>query len=201
MNCLAKAGAKCALFLRTIEPGELILQSKVTGFGGSSRMATRVAEGKRALTIPINAISGVAGHVQPGDRVDVLNTRPINGQLTTSVILQNILVIATDQRSNTEIDRGARRKHSDRGSHADRGTAVGSGAVGRQADPDVAWCGCADRGRGNHPGASFRPAWIRLSQSLRRPRHPPQWTTARVFGSAKAVGTSRISGSTERRLT
>lgn len=91
--------------LRTIEPGELILQSKVTGFGESSRMATRVAEGKRAFTIPINAISGVAGHVQPGDRVDVLNTRRISGQLTTSVILQNILVIATDQRSNTELDR------------------------------------------------------------------------------------------------
>lgn len=91
--------------LRTIEPGELILQSKVTGFGESTRMATRVSEGMRAFTIPINAVSGVAGHVQPGDRVDILVTRRISSQLTTSVILQNILVIATDQRSNTEVDR------------------------------------------------------------------------------------------------
>ncbi|MFK7945531.1 MAG: Flp pilus assembly protein CpaB [Paracoccaceae bacterium] len=91
--------------LRTIEPGELILQSKVTGFGESSRMATRVSEGKRAFTIPINAVSGVAGHVLAGDRVDILVTRTISRQLTTSVILQNVLVIATDQRANTEQDR------------------------------------------------------------------------------------------------
>lgn len=91
--------------LRTIEPGELILVSKVTGFNGSARVATRVAEGKRAFTIPINAVSGVAGLVRPGDRVDILLTRSINKQLTTSVILQNVLVIATDQVANTESDR------------------------------------------------------------------------------------------------
>ena len=91
--------------LRTIEPGELILASKVTGFGGSTRMATRVSEGMRAFTIPINAVSGVAGHIQPGDRVDILVTRTINRQLTTSVILQNVLVIATDQRADTEVSR------------------------------------------------------------------------------------------------
>lgn len=91
--------------LRTIEPGELILSSKMTGFGGSARVATQVREGMRAFTIPINAVSGVAGLVRPGDRVDILVTRSISKQLTTSVILPNVLVIATDQTSNTSSDR------------------------------------------------------------------------------------------------
>ena len=91
--------------LRTIEPGELVLKSKVTGFGETVRVATQVAEGKRAFTIPINAVSGVAGLIAPGDRVDILLTRTIDRELKTSVILQNILVIATDQLSNTESSR------------------------------------------------------------------------------------------------
>lgn len=88
--------------LRTMEPGELILKSKVTGFGETVRVATQVTEGKRAFTIPINAVSGVAGLVAPGDRVDILLTRTITGDITTSLILQNVLVIATDQTANTE---------------------------------------------------------------------------------------------------
>lgn len=102
---LGEGRKETRVVLRTIEPGELILASKVTGFGGSARMATRVADDKRAFTLPINAISGVAGHILPGDRVDVLSTRKINRQLQTSVILQNVLVIATDQRSNTDAGR------------------------------------------------------------------------------------------------
>ena len=91
--------------LRQIEPGELLLKAKVSGFGENVRVATQVAEGKRAFTIPIDAVSGVAGLIAPGDRVDILITRTINRELKTSIILQNILVIATDQRSNTESSR------------------------------------------------------------------------------------------------
>lgn len=88
--------------LRGIEPGELILTSKVSGFGENVRVAAQVASGKRAFTIPIDAVRGVAGLIAPGDRVDILLTRTIERQPTTSVILQDVLVIATDQSSNKE---------------------------------------------------------------------------------------------------
>lgn len=88
--------------LRGIEPGELVLKAKVSGFGENVRVASQVAPGKRAFTIPIDAVSGVAGLIAPGDRVDILLTRTINRQPTTSVILQDVQVIATDQRSNKE---------------------------------------------------------------------------------------------------
>lgn len=101
-DLLGEAMDQTRTVLRTIEPGELVLRTKVSGFGENVRLATQLGEGKRAFTIPIDAVSGVAGLIAPGDRVDILLTRTIERDLKTSVILQNILVIATDQRSNTE---------------------------------------------------------------------------------------------------
>ena len=102
---LGENGESERTVLRAIEPGEPVLKNKVSGFGERVRVATQVAEGKRAFTIPIDAVSGVAGLIAPGDRVDILLTRSIDRNLTTSVILQNILVIATDQVANTESTR------------------------------------------------------------------------------------------------
>jgi pilus assembly protein CpaB len=95
--------AEIRTVLRTVEPGELVLKSKVTGFGENVRVAAKVTEGMRAYTIPINAVSGVAGLVAPGDRVDILLTRTIDRNLVTTIFLQNVLVIATDQTANTEM--------------------------------------------------------------------------------------------------
>ena len=99
---LGKGNKQTRTVLRAIEPGELILKSKVTGFGQNIRVATQVSEGKRAFTLKIDAVSGVAGLVAPGDRVDILLTRSIERELTTVVIIEDVLVIATDQVANTE---------------------------------------------------------------------------------------------------
>lgn len=87
---------------RAMEVGEPILQSKLSGFGDSDRMASQIAEGKRAVSILIDAVTGVGGFVAPGDRVDIILTRTVQGVLTTNALLQDILVIAVDQRSSSE---------------------------------------------------------------------------------------------------
>ncbi len=94
--------AQIRIVTRAIEPGELILKTKVTGFGDESRVSMRVAKGKRAFSIKIDAVSGVAGLVGPGDRVDIILTRTIEDQLFSSVVLQDVLVIAMDQTASTE---------------------------------------------------------------------------------------------------
>jgi len=91
--------------LRQIEPGELILESKITGFGEERRMAMQLEEGRRAFTISIDAVSGVAGFVAPGDRVDVLMTRKTQRGLESVVILENVRVIAVDQKTDDETNR------------------------------------------------------------------------------------------------
>lgn len=93
--------------LRAIEPGELVLKSKLTGFGETVRVATQVSDGMRAVTIPIDAVSGVAGLIAAGDRVDILLTRNIKQDLVTSIILQDVLVIAIDQSASLDTSRPA----------------------------------------------------------------------------------------------
>jgi pilus assembly protein CpaB len=99
---LGEKGDQRRIVLRSIEPGEPVLEGKITKFGESPRMAMNLGAGMRAVSIKINSVSGVAGFVAAGDRVDILLTRTQQDQLTSSVILQGITVIAVDQRSNSE---------------------------------------------------------------------------------------------------
>jgi pilus assembly protein CpaB len=99
---LGEKGDQRRIVLRSIEPGEPVLEGKITKFGESPRMSMNLGAGMRAVTISIDAVSGVAGFVAAGDRVDILLTRTQQGQLVSSVILQDITVIAVDQRANSE---------------------------------------------------------------------------------------------------
>lgn len=95
-------GTEKRIVLRSIEPGEPILQSKITKIGESPRMSMNLGAGKRAVSIQVDAVTGVAGFVAPGDRVDIILTRSLGDQLVSSVILQDIVVIAVDQTANSE---------------------------------------------------------------------------------------------------
>ncbi len=88
--------------LRAIEPGEAILMGKISGFGERPRLVSTLSPGKRAFTLRIDALSGVAGFVAPGDQVDIVLTRTVNRELRSEIILQKVTVIAVDQHSDTE---------------------------------------------------------------------------------------------------
>jgi pilus assembly protein CpaB len=86
---------------RSIVSGEPVLADKVSGFGGRDTLGETLAPGKRAFSVRVNDVSGVAGFLLPGDRVDILLTRQLddggNKDLATDVILQNVVVLAIDQ--------------------------------------------------------------------------------------------------------
>ncbi len=99
---LGEKGDQRRIVLRSIEPGEPVLEAKITKFGESPRMSMNLGAGMRAVSISIDAVSGVAGFVAAGDRVDILLTRTQEGRLVSSVILQDITIIAVDQSANSE---------------------------------------------------------------------------------------------------
>jgi pilus assembly protein CpaB len=101
-DLLGEKGDQKRIVLRSIEPGEPILEARITKFGESPRMSMNLGDGKRAVSIRIDAVSGVSGFVAAGDRVDILLTRTQQEQLTSSVIIQGVTVIAVDQRQNSE---------------------------------------------------------------------------------------------------
>ena len=69
----------------------------------SSRMAsTMLVEGRRALTIAVDATSGVAGLIHPGDHVDIHATsapdRGAGAEPETWLVLSDVTVLAVDDR-------------------------------------------------------------------------------------------------------
>jgi pilus assembly protein CpaB len=98
---MPKGEARIAL--RPIQTNQLLLSSDMTGEGENASIAALLPDGKRAASVRINDVSGVAGFIKPNDTVDVLITRQAIGEnrdaQVTDVLLQNIRVIAMDQQS------------------------------------------------------------------------------------------------------
>ena len=86
--------------LAAIEEGELILSVKVTGEHARSGLAGIITDGKRAVTIPVNAVDGVGGFIQPGDLVDLVLTTGNNetGEMTSEVLMESVKVLSVDQK-------------------------------------------------------------------------------------------------------
>lgn len=88
--------------LRTIASGEPVLESKISKLGDSRRHSFSFRAGSQAVAIRVDASAGVAGFVAPGDHVDIMLIRQLDGDLVSSMIMENVPIIALDQRVNTE---------------------------------------------------------------------------------------------------
>jgi pilus assembly protein CpaB len=97
-EALFKDGRRIALAM--IQQNEPILTSKVTGPGQRASLSTLLDKDKRAITIRVDDVRGVAGFLFPNDRVDVVlirNATESSGQRQSDMLLQDIKVIAVDQ--------------------------------------------------------------------------------------------------------
>jgi pilus assembly protein CpaB len=81
--------------LITIPAGSVFTNSKI-GDAGANALPARLPMGMRAVSISIDRVKGVAGLIQPGDRVDVVAVPPRVGSEVprASAILRGVLVLA-----------------------------------------------------------------------------------------------------------
>ncbi|MEF1187322.1 Flp pilus assembly protein CpaB, partial [Vibrio sinaloensis] len=87
----------------TIFPGEVLHQNRLAVPGEGSTLASLIPENKRAVTIRVNDVIGVAGFLLPGNRVDVLNTIKYSATSANTVtVLKDIKVLAVDQTARTK---------------------------------------------------------------------------------------------------
>jgi pilus assembly protein CpaB len=93
--------------LRAMVPGEPILTSKISGNGGRAILSTLIDYSMRAAAIRVNDVNGVAGFVQPGDRVDVMLTQNVTdrAKADTTLLLQNVKVLGIDQQADDTKDK------------------------------------------------------------------------------------------------
>ena len=96
---LLRDGRRLALI--SLQPNEPVLSSRVTAPNQRATLATQLDDAMRAVTIRVDEVRGVAGFIQPGDRVDVISTRGESGSVESSayadILLQNAKVLAIDQ--------------------------------------------------------------------------------------------------------
>ena len=84
--------------------GEPLLAERLVERLTGSALSAMIAPNMRAITVRVNDVAGVAGFLLPGNRVDVLGTRKVNGRANTTTVLQNVKVLAVDQRANRDKD-------------------------------------------------------------------------------------------------
>lgn len=78
--------------------GELVLESKLAPVGASGGLSGIISEGKRAITVKVNEVIGVAGFALPGNVVDVLvNANDDDRKPFSKLVLEKILVLAVAQ--------------------------------------------------------------------------------------------------------
>jgi pilus assembly protein CpaB len=90
--------------------GEPIMESKLAPPGTKGGLSAVVADGKRAMTVRVNDVVGVAGFALPGNFVDILvNTQEESAkgsnkkdQAISKIVLERILVLAIAQESSRD---------------------------------------------------------------------------------------------------
>jgi len=83
---------------QTIEPGELILESKLASTDSKGGLAAMISTGKRAISVRVNDVVGVAGFALPGSYVDVLvSAKDTNGHAFSKTVLNRVKVLAIAQ--------------------------------------------------------------------------------------------------------
>ncbi len=82
-----------------IKKGEQILTTKLLTPGPDTGIALQVAPGRRAVTIPVDDVRGVAKLIRPGDRIDLVAALDVgkgpNTRREVSYLMQDIPVLAT----------------------------------------------------------------------------------------------------------
>ncbi|MEM7438969.1 MAG: Flp pilus assembly protein CpaB [Pseudomonadota bacterium] len=83
--------------LREMEPGEVLMASKLTARGEDAGVSSRLDKGMSAFAIRVDVASGVSGFLRPGDKVDVYWTGRNGNDTVTKLILNGLELIAIDQ--------------------------------------------------------------------------------------------------------
>ena len=86
-----------------LQRGEPVLEAKLAPQGTQGGLSAVISEGKRAITVRVNDVIGVAGFALPGNYVDIIvNTqkdgeRVNHDQSISKIVLEKILVLAVAQ--------------------------------------------------------------------------------------------------------
>jgi pilus assembly protein CpaB len=87
--------------------GEPVLEAKLAPLGTKGGLSAVIPEGKRAMTVRVNDVVGVAGFALPGNYVDIVVNTQLDGdsrsdRQISKIVLEHILVLAVAQEANRD---------------------------------------------------------------------------------------------------
>ena len=88
--------------------GEAILEGKLAPVGTQGGLSAVIADGKRAMTVRVNDVVGVAGFALPGNYVDVMvnaqqdKAKGEEGKQISKTVLEHVLVLAVAQEAGRD---------------------------------------------------------------------------------------------------
>lgn len=91
-----------------VQRGDAILEGKLSPPGAKGGLSAVIAEGKRAMTVRVNDVVGVAGFALPGNYVDVMvNAQQDQGKgekpnQISMTVLERVLVLAVAQEASRD---------------------------------------------------------------------------------------------------
>lgn len=93
----------------SLQRGEAVLNSRLAPIGTQGGLSAVIAEGKRAMTVRVNDVVGVAGFALPGNYVDVMvNAQQdkvagaTNDEHISKTVLRHVLVLAVAQEAGRD---------------------------------------------------------------------------------------------------
>src|SRR4029079_8442919 len=95
-----------------ITAGQPVTRGALVGPQDRGFLAAALGPGMRAITVPVNVSTGVAGFVFPGDHVDMVLTETVQAGgdgpplKVSETIVRNLRVLATDQRTDSKGEDG-----------------------------------------------------------------------------------------------
>ncbi|WP_343562729.1 Flp pilus assembly protein CpaB [Kiloniella sp. b19] len=91
-----------AVLRNGITPGEPLTRGKIVKPGDRGFLAAVLKAGHRAISVPINATTGISGFIFPGDLVDIVLTHSMpegeTERRVSETILHKVRVLAVDQK-------------------------------------------------------------------------------------------------------
>lgn len=89
---------------RSMVPGDVVSSAEILRPGDHGFLAAVLRPGYRAVTVAVDAVSGTAGLIWPGDRVDLILTQQMEGpdhapgrRIAAETVQRDVRVIAIDQ--------------------------------------------------------------------------------------------------------
>jgi len=93
----------------SVQRGDAVLSSKLAPIGTQGGLSAVISEGKRAMTVRVNDVVGVAGFALPGNYVDVMvnalqerQGRFEENRQISKTVLEHVLVLAVAQESSRD---------------------------------------------------------------------------------------------------